>query len=441
MSQVYYPNTSSITGNLISFSQTGQYLDTATVSSSLFQSFSESMLAVSKDCPNGVCGSATNSTTPLIDCKVGFANCTAQIPVYTDYYMSCIKTLVPSESDSLDSDISVLVDPASITVDGQVPSVIWNATIKDTANTTVSMNVLCTVLAAWSTRTENSELGTLDKELVTVYDSVSAATNPLIKDANSFNYQANCGKLAAPICQLYILGLVMNAPWNGINSVSGFANWGLNMLAIPVLQNTSATSLEKLAILEACMRFFVEDITKRVILSATASPDALTCTGCAFREARGTRKDLVLTFVGVISGFGFLLMLISVIWTFTKRTSIEFINAIDIAQLPLVSRNVRKQVLESLKPDEDVQFKAKIGILSDVVVEDEIEMAHISEDAGISSQNSWSSDKRKSFMGGLERRSLLVNTLGRDSVSANKRRSGTVGEYNLSMASPPYQSL
>ncbi|KAJ3353460.1 hypothetical protein HDU83_006742 [Entophlyctis luteolus] len=370
------------------------------------------MLAVSKDCSNGICGANTNSSTVLIDCVGKSMNCTAQIPIYTDYLMTCSQRLETSSTAILDSDISVLIDPANVTVNGSVPSVTWDVKITDTSNVNTTLIVNCTIFAAWATRTENSESGTLDKQLVTVYDSVAAATDPSTRDSNSFNYQANCGKLAAPLCQLYILGQVMNAPWNGINTVSGFASWGLNMLSIPVLKNTTASSNQKAADLEASMRFFVEDIMRRIILSATADPDVITCTGCAFRDARGTQKGLVIAFVVIVSGAGALLMAISIAWTYTKHTVQQHINSIDIAQLPIVSKNVREQVLESLKPNDDVQFSANIGIRPDGPADEE-EVPDADVAVGLASGNSRAESlteshlRRKTFVGSLQRRSLL----------------------------------
>ncbi|KAJ3087857.1 hypothetical protein HK100_008220, partial [Physocladia obscura] len=357
--------------------------------------------------------------------------------VYSDYYMSCTRDLsyVPSNSTSLMAQVDVLIDPRTIFVNNSVPSVTWDVTfVPPGLNTTggthvAALNVACTVYAAWTNRLENSLLGTWETEYIEIYDTIQEATNPSNKNSFSFNDQKNCGNLTAALCQLYFLGSVMNSPWSGTSTVVGLEPWGLSMLSLPTFANSQNTSIQDmLANLETYMRFFVETATKAMILDELKPSVNDTCVDCAFRDARGAQKVNVMLFVGFISGIGMLMMLISIVMTYTTGISLQYINCIDIAQMPVVSDSVRSHVVESLKPKSEVQYTEKIG--------------YPRPEPGETFDQNVTIDNAEVWVGSLQRRSQLPSTIRLSWIGEGKQIPSQIRSNNReSVLSSQYQPM
>ncbi|KAJ3111646.1 hypothetical protein HK100_002620 [Physocladia obscura] len=433
VSQVFYPNTTVVSSDLITDS--GDW--TPIASGRLFEYFSASMLTVARDCGDGICGTKTNASLSLLSCSGLAENCTSVIPVYSDYYMSCTRDLssVSSSSTPLMAQVSVLIDPHTTFVNNSVPSVIWDVTfVPPGSNTTAKNNVTalhvaCTIYAAWTNRLENSLLGTWETEYVEVYNTTQEATNPSTRDEYSFNNQKNCGNLPAVFCQLFFLGSVMNSPWSGTSTVVGLEPWGLSMLSIPTFANSQNTSAqEMLANLETYMRFFVETATKTIILDELKPSVNDTCLDCAFRDARCSQKVNVMLFVGFISGIGMLMMLLSIAMTYKTGISLQYINCIDIAQMPVVSDSVRSHVIDSLKPKSEVQYTEKIGY-------PRVESGeNFDKNAAIDSAGGW--------VGSLQRRSQVNSSIRLSWIGEGKRIPSQLRSNNReSILSTQYQPM
>ncbi|KAJ3075784.1 hypothetical protein HDU98_006875 [Podochytrium sp. JEL0797] len=247
---IAFPNTSIVGSTLISSTSTS-----TAVSDKSFVYFSDAVLNVAKDCSLGICGGLFNGLTSLLTCSDHHAtNCTHTVTIQSDYDMSCTPSFLQPNWTTLplNSDI-IPFDPTDSTA---TPSIQWSMFLQ-LKNTPIQ--VTCTIYAAQSLRTENSLTGTTNKLTLHVYNQPPSkiTTDP------SLHPQSKCQNLPSPLCMLFLVGNVMNAPWSGTSQTAvqnNTAGWGLNTLTIPIRESSSTDARTVASNLETYMRFCIESV-------------------------------------------------------------------------------------------------------------------------------------------------------------------------------------
>ncbi|KAJ3074622.1 hypothetical protein HDU98_010713 [Podochytrium sp. JEL0797] len=361
---ILFKNTSSIDPTLLTPSTTST---TAAPSDDLFIYFSESMLTVANDCVNGVCGAKSISPSPLITCADANATaCTHAVPIYTDYDVQCVSTVsaTPAGTQPFHCEIDPFTPPLSMGKYTTIPNVQWNVYMKQPDSKTL-LHVNCTLYAARSIRVENSVTGTVEIRDRVVYNALPMSQYAGSTFDPAFVTQQNCSNLPAPLCMLFLVGQVLNAPWSGTSQdkrQNDTAGWGLSTLTIPI-RKTGMQSVQAVARdLETYMKFFFETVVKRMMAVHDEGASVRdTCVECAFMPASVTQKSRLLAFVICVNTFGAALMIASIVMGFKTGVAYESFTAVEVARLPVQSGDVKSAVERSIG-DEGVQFEVGIEV-------------------------------------------------------------------------------
>ncbi|KAI8610693.1 hypothetical protein BC830DRAFT_1144573 [Chytriomyces sp. MP71] len=351
--QVYTANTFALAPGMLNFDPMNAFEGNAATltPSGLFKNqFTFGMLEAAVDCSSTeTCGARSNNSATLVSCPTGFTNCTTDLAMFLDYQMEC-----RSSSSQVHFDQRPFQNAYNFTSsvvgsndnDGlnNNPSTRWTVTLH-TANSNILVNISCTIFPALTSRTENSEHGTINTMISQVIKNWSYDGG--IKDDQSFAYIVNGTTLHStssyPIWQIPELGNMTNSSSNysalyepdclgqpttlcirtllmaSLDELSESVmtsgdHSGSTLSTALKVSNTSRGTQNSQEQLELNMRFMVERAYKRS-LASTLVPGlnkTVKCKRCGFSRATWTNKVYLVGIVVGMNGLGIVLMLASI---------------------------------------------------------------------------------------------------------------------------------